>query len=82
MQLKSELNENGFIVLKNFFDKDRIENIRTKAESIFKIQFDKFGYNGTYKENMIQLFNEKNILNIKEIDNDRKVLYLILLKYK
>jgi len=60
MQLKSELNENGFIVLKNFFDKDRIENIRTKAESIFKLQFDKFGYNGTYKENMIQLFNERN----------------------
>jgi phytanoyl-CoA hydroxylase len=60
MQLKSELNENGFIILRNFFDKDRIENVRTKAESIFKIQFDKFGYNGTYKENMIQLFNEKN----------------------
>ena len=53
-----QFKENGFIVLKNFFDKEYIETLKTKAESIFKIQFNYFGYTGSFKENMIRLFNE------------------------
>ena len=37
-QLK-QFKENGYIVLKNFFSKEYIENLRKKAESIFEIQF-------------------------------------------
>jgi ectoine hydroxylase-related dioxygenase (phytanoyl-CoA dioxygenase family) len=53
-----QFNENGFIVLKNFFDKEYIETLKQKAEDIFKIQFNHFGYTGDFKENMIRLFNE------------------------
>jgi len=53
-----ELNENGFIVLKNFFDADYITSVRVGAENIFKIQFNRFGYDGDFKSNMIRLFTE------------------------
>lgn len=58
MLYKKELEENGFIVLRNFFNSDYIENVRMKAESIFQIQFDRFEYKGKFQENMIRLFNE------------------------
>ena len=58
MQLKNELQDKGFIIIKNFFPKEYIINLRKKAENIFQIQFDRFNYNGSFKENMIQLFNE------------------------
>lgn len=57
-QLKNELHDKGFIIIKNFFSKEYIINLRKKAENIFQIQFDRFDYNGSFKENMIQLFNE------------------------
>jgi ectoine hydroxylase-related dioxygenase (phytanoyl-CoA dioxygenase family) len=58
MQLKNELQDKGFIIIKNFFPKEYIINLRKKAENIFQIQFDRFNHNGSFKENMIQLFNE------------------------
>lgn len=57
-RLKNELHDKGFIIIKNFFPKEYIINLRKKAENIFQIQFDRFNYNGSFKENMIQLFNE------------------------
>lgn len=58
MLYKKELEENGFIVLRNFFTSDYIENVRMKAENIFQIQFDRFEYKGKFQDNMIRLFNE------------------------
>lgn len=58
-QLKNELNENGYIIIKNFFSKDYINTLRNKAEEIFKIQFNKFGYSGNFTDNMIKLFQEE-----------------------
>jgi ectoine hydroxylase-related dioxygenase (phytanoyl-CoA dioxygenase family) len=58
MQLKNELHDKGFIIIKNFFPKEYVINLRKRAENIFQIQFDRFNYNGSFKENMIQLFNE------------------------
>lgn len=55
---KQHLEEKGYIVLKNFFNKKYIETLRQKAEDVFKIQFKYFGYEGDFKENMIRLFNE------------------------
>lgn len=52
------MQENGFVIYRNFFTKEKIENILLKAKSIFEIQFNKFKYTGSFKENMIQLFNE------------------------
>ena len=53
-----QFKEDGFVVLKNFFTKEYISNLKEQAENIFKIQFDYFGYSGTFQENMIRLFNE------------------------
>jgi ectoine hydroxylase-related dioxygenase (phytanoyl-CoA dioxygenase family) len=65
MQLnKEQLEKDGYIILKNFFDKDYIETLRQKAENIFEIQFKYFGYTGTFKENMIRLFNEQESIFI------------------
>lgn len=55
---KQTLEKDGYIILKNFFDKEYIQTLRHKAESVFEIQFNHFGYTGDFKENMIQLFNE------------------------
>lgn len=57
---KQLLEEQGYIILKKFFDKEYITNLRQKAENIFQIQFNKFEYQGDFKDNMIRLFNEHN----------------------
>lgn len=59
MQQKKQLNEEGYLVLKGFFDKKYVENLRKKAESVFQIQFERFGYEGDFKRNMIRLFTEQ-----------------------
>jgi phytanoyl-CoA hydroxylase len=56
--MQQQLKEKGYLILKNFFDKNYIKNLRKSAERIFQIQFDRFGYDGEFKDNMIKLFNE------------------------
>ena len=57
-QLINQLNNEGYIILKNFFDKEYVNKLKKGAENIFKIQFNKFEYNDSFQENMIKLFNE------------------------
>lgn len=60
MQLnKQQLEQDGYVILKNFIHPDKINLIRIKALLVFKIQFERFGYSGTFKENMVRLFNEQ-----------------------
>ena len=59
MQHRKQLKEDGYIILKGFFKRKYIENLRKKAESVFQIQFERFGYTGGFKENMIRLFTEQ-----------------------
>jgi len=68
-QLKNELHENGFIIIKNFFNKEYINTLRNKAEEVFKIQFNKYGYTGDFTENMIKLFqnHEEVFINCGKI---------------
>jgi len=54
----SQLNKNGYIILKNFLNKEFVTYIQTSAEAIFQIQFNTFGYKGEFKDNIIKLFNE------------------------
>jgi ectoine hydroxylase-related dioxygenase (phytanoyl-CoA dioxygenase family) len=55
---KQQLHEEGYVVYRQFFDPEIIHDLRKQAQSIFQIQFDRFGYKGEFKENIIQLFNE------------------------
>ena len=56
--MKNKLETEGYVILKNFFDKEYIQTLRQKAEDIFKIQFKHFNYNDEFQGNMIRLFNE------------------------
>lgn len=60
LNLKNDLNKNGYIILRNFLDKERINYIRKNSEFIFETQFRHFGYrmNNSFKVNAIKLFNE------------------------
>ncbi len=58
-QLINQLDSDGYVIIKKFFNKDYINNLREKAKDIFKIQFEKFGYDGTFNENIIKLFQEQ-----------------------
>jgi phytanoyl-CoA hydroxylase len=52
------LEKDGYVILRNFFDKDKINNILKKSQVIFENQFDRFNYTNDFKNNMIKLFNE------------------------
>ena len=56
--LKQQLDKDGYIILKNFFDKNKIKITTELAKQIFKLQFNQFGYKGEFKNNMIKLFQE------------------------
>jgi len=58
LQLMNSLKSDGYIIIRNFFDKDYIDKLRESAKNIFKIQFEYLNYNGTFEENIIRLFNE------------------------
>ena len=55
-QLKSDLKENGVIVIPGFFERKLIEDIQLAAKNIFQIQFDYLGIKGDYLSQMTQLF--------------------------
>ena len=45
-QLKSDLKENGVIIIPGFFERKLIEDIQLAAKHIFQIQFDQLGIKG------------------------------------
>ena len=47
--LRNQLNEDGYVILKNFINKDFVNYIKQSSEAIFQIQFDEFGYVGDFK---------------------------------
>lgn len=56
--LRGQLDKDGYVIFKKFFNKDFITHVQKSAEAVFQIQFDKFKYNGEFKDNMVCLFNE------------------------
>lgn len=55
---KQQLHEEGYVIYRQFFKPEQINKLKNQAQTIFQIQFDKFGYKDEFKENMIRLFNE------------------------
>jgi hypothetical protein len=56
---KQQLHEEGYVIYRNFFPPEVIHQLKNQAQNIFQIQFDYFGYDGSFKENMIKLFEEQ-----------------------
>jgi ectoine hydroxylase-related dioxygenase (phytanoyl-CoA dioxygenase family) len=56
--LHDQLSKDGYVILKKFLNKDFVTHILKSTEAIFQIQFDEFGYDGEFKDNMVRLFNE------------------------
>ena len=50
--LKQQLDKDGYIILKNFFDKNKIKITTELAKQIFKLQFNQFGYKGEFKNGL------------------------------
>ncbi len=94
-QNKRLLQEQGYVVCKNFFKEKEINELLESAKKIFKIQFDKFGYivdpdidyepDELFKQNMIKLFTEHEEVFIncgKIIQQGLIELYQLPLKAK
>ena len=56
--MKDQYQKSGYIILRQFFAKEKIEKIVAEAKKVFEIQFHKFGYEGDFNEKMIKLFRE------------------------
>ena len=61
-----DLKNDGITILRGFFEKETIENLRESAKGVFKIQFEHFGYSDYeseegFKNSMIRLFEEISI---------------------
>lgn len=59
-----QFKDEGYIILKHFFSKNRIEDLKNSAINVFKIQFRNFGYSDFEKKEgfkycLIRLFNEQ-----------------------
>ena len=83
--LTEQLKQEGYIILRNFFNKEYVQTIKNRAEQVFIIQFLKFGYKGNFKQNMIRLFNEQNEIFIncgKIIQSGLLELYKLPLEEK
>lgn len=60
LKRQQELNENGFIVLKNFFPKTTIKDLKSQASLLFENLFHIKGYdvNDSFRDKMIRLFQD------------------------
>jgi|688.fasta_scaffold230703_2 phytanoyl-CoA hydroxylase len=56
---KKQLSNDGYIILRDFFDKETIQSILLRARAVFEIQFLKFGYKGDFDSNIKRLFDEQ-----------------------
>ena len=59
-----DLKNDGITILKGFFERETIENLRESAKGVFKIQFKHFGYSDYdseegFKNCMVSLFEEQ-----------------------
>lgn len=61
---KQMIDENGFYIYRDFFPKEYIENVKTKAQEVFEIQFNNFKYTGSFQDNIIRLFGEQEAVFI------------------
>ena len=52
------IENDGFIIIKNFFEKEKINDLLESSKQIFQTQFDYLNYDSDFKSNMIKLFNE------------------------
>lgn len=56
--MNKEIKDHGYLILKGFFPKERIQEVLENARRIFEIQFERKKYSGEFKEKMIRLFSE------------------------
>jgi ectoine hydroxylase-related dioxygenase (phytanoyl-CoA dioxygenase family) len=52
-----DFKNDGVLVIKNFFNPSKIVEVRKNAESVFERQFNHFGYSGTFREKIQNLFD-------------------------
>jgi len=86
--MQEKLLNEGYIILRNFFDPTIVKKIRRQAEKIFQLQFDYFGYDESFDSNMFKLFSEHQeifincgkliqtgLIELYELAVDKKLIY-------
>jgi phytanoyl-CoA hydroxylase len=86
--MQEKLLNEGYIILRNFFDPTIVKKIRRQAEKIFQLQFDYFGYDESFDSNMFKLFSEHQeifincgkliqtgLIELYELAVDKKLVY-------
>lgn len=66
MENKEKLDQDGYVILRNFLNPQMLNNIKQSCKLIFEKQFERFGYpifygyneDEIFKNNMVRLFNE------------------------
>ena len=56
---KKQLSDDGYIILRGFFDKETVQSILLRARAVFEIQFLKFGYKDDFDSNIKRLFERQ-----------------------
>ena len=87
--MKDKYFDNGYVLLKDFLDKEIIEKILQDAKSIFQLQFDYLNLDSNFNENLKTLFKNhfqifidcgkqiQHIISLHKLSLDDKILTLI-----
>lgn len=87
--MKDKYFDNGYLLLKDFLDKEIVEKILQDAKSIFQLQFDYLKLDSNFNENLKTLFNNhfqvfidcgkqiQHLISLHKLSLDDKILTLI-----
>ena len=87
--MKDKYFDNGYLLLKDFLDKEIIEKILQDAKSIFQLQFDYLNLDSNFNENLKTLFKNhfqvfidcgkqiQHLISLHKLSLDDKILTLI-----
>jgi ectoine hydroxylase-related dioxygenase (phytanoyl-CoA dioxygenase family) len=81
-----QFKDTGILILKDFFQAERVAKIRESAESVFARQFNRFGYKESFRKNIQDLFDnnfddfvncgkiiQQGLWDLYEISTDYKI---------
>ena len=87
--MKDKYFDNGYLLLKDFLDKEIVEKILQDAKSIFQLQFDYLNLDSNFNENLKTLFKNhfqvfidcgkqiQHLISLHKLSLDDKILTLI-----
>ena len=87
--MKDKYFDNGYLLLKDFLDKEIVETILQDANSVFQLQFDYLNLNSNFNQNLKDLFKNhfqvfvycgkqiQHLISLHQLSLDNKIVDLI-----